>query len=150
MFHSGHPTVLSLARSLNWVPEPWRPADKQERYSSTIEIRMDSFLDDGISPATQLVRSRSKRKLVFLWPMVEELSRRWPQHVKLMTCKSASKVCLALFWNLFKLYTKHLFIYIQYVLCTHKILLYYFTSLYSLFTANSWHELTIYKSVVAY
>lgn len=62
--------------------------DKQERQSSTIEIRMDStrtFLDDGISPATQLVRSRSKKKLVFLWPMVEELSRRWPQNVKFMT-----------------------------------------------------------------
>lgn len=71
--------------------------DKQERYSSTTEIRMDSFLNHGISPATQLVCSRSKRKLVFLWPMVEGLSRRWPQHVKLMTCKSASKVCLALF-----------------------------------------------------
>lgn len=54
--------------------------DKQERQSSTIEIRMDSFLDNGISPATQLERSRSK-KLVFLWPIVEEISRRWPQHL---------------------------------------------------------------------
>lgn len=41
--------------------------DKQERYSCTIEIRMDSFLDDGISPATQLYAA-ARRSWSFFGP----------------------------------------------------------------------------------